>query len=211
MALLAPILLLMMTTTTNSSSSSSSSYSVATPIPTTWRTPQIHFAPPCFSDAPPHDIAAAIFHPQTEEYHMFPGCWHSGGWQHIQSKDMVSWETVGKPTSLGGSGGVVLDEGGAAVAFANSVNAWISNSTSLLKFIPLGRLINQPGGGDPVIWKDERDSNWYAITANGRGGPAKNKEGCGVEKYRFRGQPSAKSSIFVHTFGSIYKTFVPRT
>eukprot|EP01046_Picozoa_sp_COSAG06_P009158 COSAG06_NODE_474_length_15284_cov_124.295582_10_plen_128_part_00 len=63
-----------------------------TPIPTTWRTPQIHFAPPCFSDAPPHDIAAAIFHPQTEEYHMFPGCWHSGGWQHIQSKDMVSWE-----------------------------------------------------------------------------------------------------------------------
>jgi hypothetical protein len=155
----------------------------AAAAPPLQRTPQIHFAPPCFSDAPPHDIAAALWHPKTETYHTFPGCWHSGGWQHIQSKDLVSWETVGKPASLGGSGGVALDEAGAAVAYANSVNAWISNSTALDHFTSLGRIINQPGGGDPVIWKDERDSRWYAITANGRGGPAKNAGGCGVEDY----------------------------
>ena len=145
--------------------------------------PRIHFAPPCFSDTPPHDIAAAVWHPESQVYHVFPGCWHSGGWQHIQSKDLVSWETVGKPTSFGGSGGIVLDEAGAAVAFANSVSAWISNSTELVHFTPLGRLINQPGGGDPVLWKDERDSRWYAITANGRGGSTKNPGGCGVEEY----------------------------
>ena len=48
------------------------------------RKPQIHFAPPCFTVAPPHDIAAALWHPETQVYHMFPGCWHAtpvGGWQ----------------------------------------------------------------------------------------------------------------------------------
>ena len=147
--------------------------------------PQIHFAPPCFSDAPPHDIAAAMWQPANETFHVFPGCWQStpGGWQHIKSRDMVNWEIVGEPGRFGGSGGLVLDDEGATVAYADSVDAWISNGTALDRFSPLGRLIEQPGGGDPVIWKDERDGRWYAITANGRGGPAKNPAGCGVEEY----------------------------
>ena len=70
------------------------------------------------------------------------------------------------------------------VAYANSVSAWSTNVSALDRpFKSLGSLFTQTGGGDPVIWHDERDNHFYAITANGRGGVTKNPGGCGLEEY----------------------------
>jgi sucrose-6-phosphate hydrolase SacC (GH32 family) len=158
--------------------------------------PQIHFTPPCFRDvAPPHDIAAALWEPSTDggtsgKYHMFPGCWHAkpGGWQHMMSNDLVSWSLVGEPMSLGGSGGLILDkDNNEVVAYSDSVNMWTTNLSAFDKpakgWKNEGNAFTQAGGGDPVIWNDERDGRWYAITANGRGGASKNPDGCGREEY----------------------------
>ena len=53
-------------------------------------------------------------------YTVMPGCWHShpGGWQQIATKGLVSFTLVGWPKSLGGSGGLLIDDRGDMVAYS---------------------------------------------------------------------------------------------
>jgi hypothetical protein len=91
------------------------------------RVPQIHFTPPCFTEVrPPHDIAAALYDPKAAAYTVMPGCWHAkpGGWQQLMTKDLVSFALVGEAHNLGGSGGLLIDEDGDMVAYADSVSMW---------------------------------------------------------------------------------------
>ena len=151
------------------------------------RMPQVHFTPPCYRQvAPPHDIAAALYDPSTETYTVMPGCWHAhpGGWQQLATKDLVSFKLVGEPKSLGGSGGLLIDESGDMVAYSGSVSMWRVHKDEFYQ--PANNwkpeaAFQQRGGGDPVVWKDERDGRYYCITANGRGGAANNPSGTGFE------------------------------
>ncbi len=113
-------------------------------------TPRVHYTPPCYLSAPPHDIAAAIW--GDGMWHVFVGCWKKGGWQHLVSRDLLSWEPLGKPTAFAGTGGLVFDssdgnsdgstdsstdssggESGAAktlVAYAGTLETWIGSGTN---------------------------------------------------------------------------------
>ena len=151
------------------------------------RSPQVHFTPPCYRNAePPHDIAAALYDPKAGLYTVMPGCWHAkpGGWQQLSTKDLVSFTLIGEAKSLGGSGGLLIDEGGDMVAYSGSVSMWRASAKDFYQ--PANSWKPEPGwkqagGGDPVIWKDERDGRYYGITANGRGGTAANPQGTGFE------------------------------
>jgi hypothetical protein len=151
------------------------------------RMPQVHFTPPCFRTvAGPHDIAAALWDPKNATYTVMPGCWRAkpGGWQQITSKDLVSFELVGEPKGLGGSGGLLIDDAGDMVAYSGSVSMWRAPASAFYKPENSWKReagFKQAGGGDPVIWKDERDGRYYAITANGRGGSGANPQGTGFE------------------------------
>ena len=115
-----------------------------------------------------------------------PGCWHAkpGGWQQLSTKDLVSFTLIGEAKSLGGSGGLLIDEQGDMVAYSSSVSMWRTAASDFYK--PTNTWTPEPGwkqtgGGDPVIWRDERDGRYYGITANGRGGTAANPAGTGFE------------------------------
>ena len=151
------------------------------------RMPQIHYTPPCYREvSPPHDIAAALYDPKAATYTVMPGCWHArpGGWQQLATTDLVSYELVGAPKSLGGSGGLLIDEAGDMVAYSSTVSMWRVGASDFYQPADKWQKLpgfKQEGGGDPVIWKDERDGRYYAITANGRGGAAANPAGTGFE------------------------------
>jgi hypothetical protein len=156
-------------------------------VPPLQRMPQIHFTPPCYrAVSPPHDIAAALWDPAERTYTVMPGCWHArpGGWQQLATKDLVSFELIGQPKSLGGSGGLLIDERGDMVAYSSSVSMWRAKAADFYQpadsWTPV-KGFKQSGGGDPVIWRDERDGRYYAITANGRGGAKENPDGTGFE------------------------------
>ena len=68
--------------------------------------------------AGPHDIAGALWHQPTETWHLMAGCWSNGGWQHMTSKDLVTWATQGAPRGFGGTGGLTHDDDGTIVAYA---------------------------------------------------------------------------------------------
>eukprot|EP01052_Picozoa_sp_SAG31_P049920 SAG31_NODE_11155_length_1060_cov_0.987513_1_plen_178_part_10 len=138
-------------------------------VPPLQRMPQVHFTPPCYrAVSPPHDIAAALFDQKASTYTVMPGCWHAkpGGWQQLATKDLVSFELIGEPKSLGGSGGLLIDEQGDFVAYSSSVSMWRAKAADFYQ--PANSWKREKGfqqhdGGDPVIWKDERDDRYYAI------------------------------------------------
>ena len=56
--------------------------------------PAFHQRPPCYNKQTPHDIAGALFVPETKTWHVMAGCWqyplkgwrqNPGGWQHLTS------------------------------------------------------------------------------------------------------------------------------
>ncbi len=155
----------------------------AAKAPATRFTPRIHYTPSCFIAPPPHDIAGAVYIEETHNYHVMVGCWSQGGWQHLVSRDLVHWAEVGSPTARGGSGGLVRDAHGHTMAYSNSVSAWLSHDLALESFTSLPPPFSHPGGGDPVMWRDERDGRAYAITANGRAQGGGGAPGHGLEDY----------------------------
>jgi sucrose-6-phosphate hydrolase SacC (GH32 family) len=111
--------------------------------------PAFHVRPPCYSKQTPHDIAGAVYLPQTKTWHVMAGCWEyplgdwrraPGGWQHLSSPDLVHWRlgklfngteggrrqncseipTPGCETSLGNSGGLAIDDDGRAFAYSGA-------------------------------------------------------------------------------------------
>lgn len=68
-----------------------------------------HYIPECYRSGGPHDIAGTLYHRPTKTWHVMAGCWSKGGWQHLLSKDLVSWKKVGVPTNFGGTGGLTVD------------------------------------------------------------------------------------------------------
>jgi hypothetical protein len=62
--------------------------------------PTVHFSPGCLHIDGWHDIAGALFLPQTGTHHVFQGCPLSGGWHHATSTDLVHWRAHGiNPTA----------------------------------------------------------------------------------------------------------------
>ena len=73
--------------------------------------PAFHQRPPCYNGQgpkhvgagqSPHDIAAALFLPETKTWHVMAGCWqyplggwrtNLGGWQHMTS---LAWRSRGR-------------------------------------------------------------------------------------------------------------------
>ena len=91
-------------------------------------------------------------------------------WQQIVTKDLVSFTLVGEPKSLGGSGGLLIDDHGDMVAYSVlEVSEQAQNEHKVLE-VSMWRTgardfyqpanswekvggFTQSGGGDPVIWK----------------------------------------------------------
>jgi len=152
------------------------------------REPQIHFTPPCYrAVAGPHDIAGALYDPSVATWSVFPGCWLAkpGGWQQLTTKDLVSFTLLGAPKNMGGSGTLLID-GADIVAVSGSLSMLRASRADFYKAPNAWKReagFKQEGGGDPVLWRDERDGKYYSITANGRGGTSggKNPSGTGFE------------------------------
>eukprot|EP00937_MAST-01D_sp_MAST-1D-sp2_P007341 g7341.t1 len=164
------------------------------PAPPTRFAPRVHYTPPCYLSAPPHDIAAAIWDERAGWWHVFAGCWRDGGWQHLISRDLLAWTPLGKPSAFAGTGGLVFDDadgggdrgggaggnagGGAGarqlVAYAGTLNTWVGSGPNFTAWAPQGQQYKGTGN-DPVLWQDVRDGRWYSATAA--------KAGHGLEDY----------------------------
>jgi hypothetical protein len=125
--------------------------------------PAFHQRPPCYNGLgpthvgdgqSPHDIAGALYLPDTKTWHVMAGCWqyplggwrtNLGGWQHMTSLDLVHWRlgtlfdgheggrscnaTHRCNTSLGLSGGLALDDDGRAFAYYGAKPLWVHRAT----------------------------------------------------------------------------------
>ena len=145
-------------------------------------TPRVHYTPPCYLSAPPHDIAAAIWDDRAGLWHVFAGCWREGGWQHLVSRDLLAWTPLGTPAAFAGTGGLVFDTTDghvgdntrSLVAYAATLETWLGSGANYTSWAPQGQQFKGTGN-DPVLWYDERDGRWYAATAA--------KVGFGLEDY----------------------------
>eukprot|EP00039_Didymoeca_costata_P003679 m.69077 g.69077 ORF g.69077 m.69077 type:complete len:532 (-) comp12026_c0_seq2:6-1601(-) len=134
--------------------------------------PAFHPRPPCYNDGGPHDIAGTIYLQDTETWHVMAGCWSSGGWQHLYSKDLVNWN-LGRIHNLGDSGGIVEDEdSGNVYAYSGAnLNLYKALDRNLTEWAPPIQLIHTPhkypvGPGDPILWKGVTDNKWYGAIAD---------------------------------------------
>ena len=122
--------------------------------------------------AGPHDIAGALWHQPTETWHLMAGCWSEGGWQHMTSKDLVTWATQGAPRGFGGTGGLTHDDDGTIVAYAmtgGGLHFWRATDEHATNWTETGTVVKSCCN-DPIVWKAA--GRWYAITADhGTGGP----------------------------------------
>ena len=122
--------------------------------------------------AGPHDIAGALWHQPTETWHLMAGCWSNGGWQHMTSKDLVTWATQGAPRGFGGTGGLTHDDDGTIVAYAmtgGGLHFWRATDEHATNWTETGTVVKSCCN-DPIVWKAA--GRWYAITADhGTGGP----------------------------------------
>ena len=166
--------------------------------------PRIHWAQGCLEGcirpdgtvdlacrAGTHDISGGIIQADGS-FHSWVGCFSSepgGGWQHIVSKDLLSWkletsftgESLGTQDIVGAAGAVGIDDDGAAFAvksnsagkapeksgefpyhayrFTNSSNNAWSEPKVLFSYVTNRGLPGDP----PRPWKDPRDNKWYAL------------------------------------------------
>jgi len=134
--------------------------------------PAFHQRPPCYNGLgpkhvgdgqSPHDIAGALYLPETKTWHVMAGCWqyplggwrtNKGGWQHMTSPDLVHWklgtlfdggeggrscnDTHPCNISLGLSGGMAIDDDGRAFAYYGAKPLWVhrAKDTSLEHWEP---------------------------------------------------------------------------
>jgi hypothetical protein len=139
------------------------------PLPPPPNAPVIHYTPPPWiGQLSGGDIAGALLHPQTQQWHVMP--LSHVGWAHCVSDDLVSWRFAGGDSVSAlrmESGGMIFDtQRNLSVAFADSpTNAFTSADPSLLSrwdsagvlFTPLDPLNNgthgekRVGCWDPVM------------------------------------------------------------
>ena len=113
-----------------------------------------------------HDIAGALYHAVTGTWHLMAGCWSAGGWQHLTSKNLVSWQVIGSPRGFGGTGGLIHDVDGKIVAYAmtgGQVHFWVATNDSAAAWIESTTSFNACCN-DPIVWRAA--GRWYAVTAN---------------------------------------------
>jgi hypothetical protein len=151
--------------------------------------PRIHWAQGCLEGRVTHDISGGIIQQSDGTFHVWIGCFNAqpgGGWQHIVSRDLLSWAIASPFTATAlppftqkrhiEAGAVGIDETGRAFAvegypgknkvgpynayrFTNSSNnAWMEPS-QLFSFISERGLPGDP----PRPWRDPRDGRWYAL------------------------------------------------
>ena len=145
--------------------------------------PRIHYTPPCFyRQGGPHDIAGTLYHAPTATWHVMGGCWSKGGWQHLTSKDMVTWTVRGAPRAFGGTGGLTIDDDGTIVAYAmtgGAIHFWSATDATGSEWVESNTTV--PGCcNDPIVWK--ANGTWYALTAN-HGKPAADGPNYGYEGF----------------------------
>lgn len=133
--------------------------------------PRVHYTPSCFRKGGPHDIAGTLWHEPTKTYHVMAGCWSSGGWQHLTSKDLITWTEHGKPQAFGGTGGMTQDDDGTIVAYAvvgSQLNFWTASNGTATQWTESETAVScdfwAESCNDPIVWKD--GAEWYAVTAS---------------------------------------------
>ena len=164
----------------------------------TWP-PRIHWAQGCLEGcirpdgtvelacrAGTHDISGGIIQADGT-FHSWVGCFMSepgGGWQHIVSKDLLSWRLkkpfTGQDDGIE-AGAVGIDDDGTAFAvesnsarkspetsgefpynayrFTNSSNNAWGEPEVLFSYVTNRGLAGDP----PRPWRDPRDNKWYAL------------------------------------------------
>lgn len=153
--------------------------------------PVIHWAQGCLEGPVTHDISGGII--QTDgTFHTWIGCFNAepgGGWQHIVSRDLLSWKLAAPFTGKAPAphaphieaGAVGIDDDGTAFAVESVAGTLCGTSSNVCPFnayrftnasndawgpaeVLFSYASNRGLPGDPPRpWRDPRDNKWYAL------------------------------------------------